>query len=606
MKLYASRITPPSPPNLLQSPINPSSLILHPSSFILHPSSFILHPSSFILHPSSFILHPSSFILHPSKEFPMHATLVLTNGRIHTMNPAQPTVSAIAIRHNRILALGDDDAMKALLGPGGEWIDLHGRSATPGLVDAHVHFQWLALGMQQVNLDGSQSLDEALQRITHHLDNRSPVTDTWLRGRGWRIADWPTHAFPTATDLDQVVPHIPAHLPDKSGHAAWVNSRALQLANITAATPDPPGGQIQRDAHGNPTGILFEDAIDLVARHIPRPTPSQIAAAMHTAQQYCWQVGLTGIHDFDGRDCFLALQLLRERGELGLRFVKNIPVYRLEHAIGVGLRSGFGDNWIRIGGVKIFADGALGPRTAAMLAPYEGEPGNTGIVVTDKEEMMEKVSAASAAGLSITIHAIGDRANHDVLDVYEAVRAEEKSRATHHTLRHRIEHVQIIHPADQPRLAQLGIIASMQPTHATSDMEMAEAHWGQRSIHSYAWRTLRDSGALLVFGSDAPIEKVDPLPGIHAAVTRRRANGDPGPDGWYPAQKLTMHETIHAFTTAAALTAGSSADLGALAPGKLADLTITSRDLFTTPPDELLDITIDCTIVDGRFRHRTF
>ncbi|MBX3055297.1 MAG: amidohydrolase [Anaerolineae bacterium] len=549
----------------------------------------------------------------------MSATLVLSNGRIHTMNPRQPQATAVAIRHNHILAVGSDDAMRALLGTGGEWVDLDGRALTPGLVDAHVHFQHFALGLQLVNLDGATSLDDALSRI--HTAHRSPLTAHWLQGRGWRIDDWPTRAFPTAADLDHIVPDRPVCLRDKSGHAAWVNGRALRIAGIDDHTPDPPGGQIQRDATGQATGILFEDAMELVSRHIPRETPAQIAAAMQSAQQYCWQVGLTGLHDFDGRDCFLALQMLREQGELGLRIVKNVPVYRLEHAIGVGLRSGFGDDWLCIGSVKIFADGALGPRTAAMLQPYENDPTNTGIVVTDKEEMMEKVSAASAAGLSVTIHAIGDRANHDVLDVYEAVRAEEKKRleigrlrdsisqspiSQSPLLRHRIEHVQIIHPADQPRLAQLGIIASMQPTHATSDMEMADTHWGDRARHSYAWRTMLDSGALVVFGSDAPIEKIDPLPGIYAAVSRRRADGSPGPDGWYPEQKLTMHETIFAFTTAAALTSGQADRLGAIAPGKLADLTIYSADPFTTPPDELLDITIDATLVDGRFKHRTF
>ncbi|HRQ41111.1 MAG TPA: amidohydrolase [Chloroflexota bacterium] len=565
----------------------------------------------------------------------MSATLVLSNGRIHTMNPQQPQATAVAIRHNHILAVGDDDAMRALLGSGGEWVDLHGRTLTPGLVDAHVHFQHFALSLQLVNLDGATSLDDALARIQHAVRARqtgnnylgkmdsspsaSPLrsTDHWLQGRGWRIDDWPTRGttrpFPTAADLDRVVPDRPVCLRDKSGHAAWVNGRALRIAGIDEHTPDPPGGQIQRDATGQATGILFEDAMDLVTQHIPRETPAQIAAAMQAAQQHCWQVGLTGLHDFDGRDCFLALQLLREQGELGLRIVKNVPVYRLEHAIGVGLRSGFGDDWLRIGSVKIFADGALGPRTAAMLAPYENDPTNLGIVVTDKEEMMEKVSAASAAGLSTTIHAIGDRANHDVLDVYEAVRAEEKQRATDYglritdyRLRHRIEHVQIIHPADQPRLAQLGIIASMQPTHATSDMEMANAHWGERARHSYAWRAMLDSGALVVFGSDAPIEKIDPLPGIHAAVTRRRADGSPGPDGWFPEQKLTMQEAIHAFTTAAALTSGQADRLGSIAPGKLADLTIYGRDPFTTPADELLDITIDATLVDGQFKHRAF
>jgi predicted amidohydrolase YtcJ len=282
-----------------------------------------------------------------------------------------------------------------------------------------------------------------------------------------------------------------------------------------------------------------------------------------------------------------------------------VPVYRLEHALGVGLRSGFGDDWLRIGGVKIFADGALGSRTAAMLAPYEGEPDNRGIIVTDKEEMLERAREAAAGGLSLTVHAIGDRANHDVLDVYEQLRRDERGRPGPR-LRHRIEHVQVLHPDDRNRLAELGVIASMQPIHATSDMDMAERHWGERARLSYAWRTLWDSGALVVFGSDAPVERIDPLPGIHAAVTRRRADGRPGPDGWYPDQRLRLWEAIYAFTGAAARTSGQSASQGTIAPGKLADLTIFDRDLFAVPADELLEVGIAGTMVGGVFRHRTW
>lgn len=538
----------------------------------------------------------------------MSANMILVNGRIHTLNPQQPTATAVAVRDGKVLAVGSDDEMKSLLGANGELVDLHGRCLTPGLVDAHVHFQHFALSLQRVDLRGTNSIDEALKRIAQKLptDHRSPNTEHWLQGRGWRITDWRQTSFPTAAHLDAVSSDVPICLHDHSSHAAWVNSRALRLVGIDAQTADPPGGQIQRDDSGQPTGILFEEAINLVTQHIPETTTAQLVEAMRQAQDYCWRVGLTGIHDFDGRACFIALQNLRQNGKLGLRVVKNVPVYRLEHAIGVGLRSGFGDDWLRIGSVKIFADGALGPRTAAMIAPYEGEPDNYGIVVTDKEEMLEKASTASANGLSVTVHAIGDKANHDVLDVYEAIRQEEAIRNTQYTLRHRIEHVQLIHPADQPRIAQLGIIASMQPVHATSDMETANQNWGNRTKDSYAWRTMLNSGATLVFGSDAPIEKIDPLPGIHAAVTRRRADGSPGPEGWHPEQKLTMAETIHAFTLAAAITSGQGARQGTVSPGKVADFTIFSRDIFTIPLDELLDVEISGTVVGGVFRHRTF
>ncbi len=426
----------------------------------------------------------------------------------------------------------------------------------------------------------------------------------WIQGRGWSQDTWPDRAFPTAADLDAVLPNIPVCLHHRSGHAAWVNSAALKHAHIDASTADPPGGQIQRDANGEPTGILFEDAIELVTSHIPRPSLDAIADAMRHAQTVCWAAGLTGIHDFDGRACFMALQQLQNSGDLGLRVVKNIPVPRLEHALEVGLRSGFGNDWLRIGGIKIFADGALGSRTAAMIAPYEGEPDNRGIVVTDKEEMLEKALAASRGGLSVTIHAIGDRANHDVLDVYEQVRRDEARRGAA-PLRHRIEHVQLLHPSDLNRLAEQNIIASMQPIHATADMDMADRYWGDRTQYSYAWRTMQDSGALVVFGSDAPVESIEPLQGIHAAVTRQRASGQPGPDGWYPEQRLTLAETIRAFTLAAAATSGQAAVLGSLTPGKLADLTIFDQDLFALSPDALLEATVAATVVGGEFRYRT-
>ena len=533
----------------------------------------------------------------------MSHTLLLTNGRIHTMNPDQVMATAVVIRDGRILAIGDNDLLD-WRGDGVEWIDLGGRGVTPGLVDAHVHFQHFALGLQNVDLDGAPTRAAALDRVRAFVEGQRGQRG-WLRGRGWSQDSWPDRAFPTAADLDAIVPDRPALLSHKSGHAGWANSPALRLAGIDATTPDPPGGRIERGPDGAPTGVFFEDAIDLVATHIPRPTTDELVAAMRAAQAYCWSVGLTGLHDFDGRDCFVALQSLREAGELGLRVVKNVPVYRLQHALGVGLRSGFGDDWLLIGGVKIFADGALGSKTAAMIAPYEGEPDNLGIVVTDKEEMLERAREAAAGGLSLTVHAIGDRANHDVLDVYEQLRRDEANRPGPR-LRHRIEHVQVLHPGDLNRLAELNVIASMQPIHATSDMDMADRYWGERARTSYAWRTMWDSGALVVFGSDAPVERIDPLPGLHAAVTRRRADGRPGPEGWFPEQRLALWQAVYAFTGAAARTSGQEKTQGMIAPGKLADLTIFDRDPFAAPAEELLETRIAATIVDGVFRHRTF
>jgi hypothetical protein len=533
----------------------------------------------------------------------MRATLVLKNGRIYTQERAMPAVRAIAIRDDRILAIGSDEEMLALLGSTGEIIDLKRRCVTPGLVDAHVHFQSYSLGLKEIDLAGCRTMPEALQQV--QAASRVDTEEDWLEGRGWNQADWPDGRFPTAADLDAVTGTRPALLLHKSGHAAWANTRALRAAHVGPNTPDPPGGQIQRDASGSPTGILFETAIDLVGDIIPKQSKESLEEAMRLGQQRCLRAGLTGVHDFDGRTCFGALQSLHQDGELLFRVVKNIPVRYLDHAIGVGLRSGFGDEWLRIGGVKMFADGALGPRTALMLAPYEGEPNNRGIAVTEKEEMIEFASRASAAGLSLTVHAIGDRANHDVLDVYDAVRQEEHARGGQR-LRHRIEHFQIAHPADFRRLKALDVVASMQPIHATSDMEMADRHWGDRAKYGYAWRTVLESGAILAFGSDAPVDPIEPLAGLHAAVTRQRADGNPGPDGWYPEQKLLIDQAVRAFTMGPAVASGQEARLGSLSPGKLADLTVFDQDIFEITPSELLDVAIAGTMVGGSFRYRSW
>ena len=537
----------------------------------------------------------------------MNAIVILKNGRIYTQDPSRPQASAVAISGARLLAVGSDEAMLALLGAGGQVVDLAGRCVTPGLVDAHVHFQSYSLGLSRIDLAGSRTMDEALERVAAapHAGR-----DKWLTGRGWNQAEWPDGRFPTSFDLDRVSGKQPVFLKHKSGHAAWANSRALRLAKINADTADPAGGQIQRDGDGRPTGILFETAIDMVDDCVPKSTEGELASAMKLGQQRCLEAGLTGVHDYDGRACFSALQALHQDGALSLRIVKNIPVKYLEQTISVGLRSGFGDEWLRIGGVKMFADGALGTRTATMLAPYEGEPDNRGIVVTDKEEMMAYASQASAAGLSLTVHAIGDRANHDVLDVYEAVRAQERQRldaqglSDEPRLRHRIEHFQIAHPGDFERLAALGVVASMQPIHATADMEMADRFWGQRAEYGYAWRRVLQAGGMLAFGSDAPVDPIEPLKGIHAAVTRQRADGSPGPQGWYPEQRLSVDEAIRAFTMGPALASGREALLGSISPGKFADLTIFQQDIFEGAPAEIVDVQIAGSMVGGQFKFR--
>jgi predicted amidohydrolase YtcJ len=340
--------------------------------------------------------------------------------------------------------------------------------------------------------------------------------------------------------------------------------------------------------------------MELVGRAIPEPAVEAVAEAIEQAQPALWRMGLTGVHDFDRRDCFMALQQLHAKGRLRLRVTKSIPLDALEHAVELGLRTGFGDDWLRIGSVKAFMDGALGPRTAAMFRPYLNEPENRGILNMDSEELFEAGRQAVDAGLSLAVHAIGDRANHEVLDAFEQLRRFEQDRSLP-PLRHRIEHVQVLHPDDAGRLAELGIIASMQPIHATSDMRMADQYWGERAALSYAWQTQLGQGAKMAFGSDAPVESPNPFIGLHAAVTRQRADGSPGPEGWYPEQRLSVQEAIQGYTLGAAYAAGTESHSGKLAPGYLADLIVLAQDPFVSSPVALLEMASLGTMVGGEW-----
>jgi len=511
------------------------------------------------------------------------------------MDLARPGAQAVAIAGNRIAAVGDDDQIKSLLASDGEAMDLKGRTVVPGLTDSHIHFVEYALRLTRIDLSGIVSRAEAIRRVAERAQMARP--GEWLLGGGWDRNLWENTSFPTKGDLDPVTPHNPVALSSKDGHSLWVNSLALTRAGIIAETPNPSGGEIERQGMGEPTGILKENAEDVVDKVIEKPSLEAIQAALRVAMANAHRVGLTGIHDCEDELAFAAFQELAKRGELGLRVLMHVPVKNLDDAIGLGLRTGFGNERLRMGGVKMFADGALGSRTAAMLAPYEDGPLNLGITVTSKEEMQELVSRASQAGISAAIHAIGDRANRDVLDILEESRQSGEGMG----LRHRIEHVQLLHPTDIPRLAKLGVIASMQPIHATSDMEMVKRHWGEeRARGAYAWRSLLDVGTVLAFGSDCPVESLDPLVGIHAAATRRRADGSPGPGGWHPEERITVEDAVRAYTSGAAYASGEEREKGSITPGKLADLAILSQDIFTVAPMAILKTEVEATILDGQ------
>jgi len=521
---------------------------------------------------------------------------LIHNAQITTLDPALPKATALAIDGERILAVGTDALLREA-DTGWERIDAGGRTILPGLTDAHLHLETFALGLQKVNCE-TLTRAECLDRVANRAKQTPPRQ--WVLGHGWNQNNW-LEGYGTTIDLDANAPDQPVYLTAKSLHAAWANTAALRLAGITVLTPDPVGGRLGRNPDGSPNGLLFESAMQLVAKIITEPSIEQVTQAIRHAQEILWQMGLTGVHDFDRRRCFSVLQLLHKQAELHLRVTKSIPLEDLPAAAQLGLRSGFGDTTLRIGSVKAFADGALGPHTAAMFQPYLDDPQNQGLLLLDAEQLYDHGRLAVDNGLSMAVHAIGDRAVHEVLDAYAHLREYEaasypgeKSR-----LRHRLEHVQVIHPEDKTRLAELGIVASMQPIHATSDMEMADRCWGVRSALAYAWRTQLEHGSILVFGSDAPVESPNPFLGLHAAITRQRADGSPGPEGWHPEQRLSILEAMHGFTTAPAFVTGLEDQLGQLKPGYLADLILLDTNIWNCDPSQIKDIRPVATMIGG-------
>lgn len=527
--------------------------------------------------------------------------LILSNAKIHTLNPAQSQTEAIAIQPQadgmgRIVALGNSEKLKQEFGSRAKIEDMGGQIILPGLIDAHMHLQRYSLGLDHLDTD-TPTQQECIERVAQRARESEP--GKWIIGHGWKQQDW-LEGFGNAAQLDEASPHNPVYLTAASLHAAWVNSHALKLAGIHANTPDPKNGRIQRDESGETTGILFEMAMPLVSKVIPQPPQEEIIEAIKRAQNILWSMGLTGLHDFDRRRSFEALQTLHQRGELQLRVLKSLPVESLEHSVELGLHSGFGDDMLRIGSIKAFADGALGPRTAAMLNPYEGEPDNRGMLFMDGEELFEQARRAAKAGLSMAVHAIGDRANHEVLNAFEQLRKFEQQENLP-AGRHRIEHVQLLHTDDFARFAKLDLTASVQPKFTTSDMFAAEKYWGERTENAYAWRSLLELGTRMTFGSDAPVESANPFVGLHAAVTRQRMDGNPGPDGWYPSQRLNLREALEAFTTGPAYLAGMETRQGRLAPGYLADLIVLKEDPFEIEAEKLHSLQPQATMVGGEW-----
>ena len=522
--------------------------------------------------------------------------LVLHGGRVLTMVEPEPVPAptAVAVRDGRVVWVGDDDGAMKLVGDQTRVLDLDGDVAMPGLVDGHAHLYGIGKALAEINVRDLSDAAACAQRVVEAARLQS---DGWLQGRGWDQNLWPDKAWPTRQELDAVAPDRPVMLRRVDGHAAWVNSAALALAGITRDTPDPEGGAILHDADGEPLGVLVDNAASLVRDIIPRPGAAETERRIRLAMDHCVALGLTGIHEMGCNwDRVQIYKRLAADGDLGLRVV----VFLDDHAptLEEGLPAGpfvSADGMLRVHGVKLYADGALGSRGALLLADYSDSPDRRGLQVTDREHLTDVCRRARAAGFQVATHAIGDAANRLMLDVYQDV-LQDGGR----DLRWRIEHAQIVHPEDQARFAELGVIASMQPTHCTSDMDWVPDRLGHdRSAGAYAWRSLLDRGAVLSFGSDAPVESVAPVPGLFAAGTRTHPDGTP-PGGWLPHEVLTGRESLRAFTLGPAYSARSEDDLGVLAPGYLADITVLSGDPTTVAAETLLDLEPRFTIVQGR------
>lgn len=548
------------------------------------------------------------------------ADLILIDAVIHTMDPAIPEAEALVAVGGKIVALGESSDLLAIhRGPDTVVIDAGGAVVLPGLIDAHGHLMNLGRLLRTVDLIGTGSAEEVLEKVRAAATSRAP--GEWIVGRGWDQNDWEVQEFPTSEMLDRAAPVNPVFLERIDGHVAWVNSLALDAGGVTAATPDPEGGQVVRGSAGRPTGILIDYATTLVDRAIPVPDDQELGEMLQAAQERIVSLGMTGVHEMGvGPDTLALYRHWDDEGRLVPRIVTYFSA-RSPAAIewwreeGAALYGEPGRRF-RVRGPKVYADGALGSRGAALLAPYGDAPETSGLLLTEPDSLRAIVVGAMELGLQPAIHAIGDRGNRIALDAIELAErglalarpptpcataggASEACGGEPPALRPRIEHVQVVALEDIPRFAELGVIASFQPTHATSDMYWAEERVGPERIRgAYAWRRLRDAGARLACGSDFPVESSNPFFGIYAAVTRKDQEGWPA-GGWRPEERMTREEALSCFTRDAAWAAGMEDEVGTLTPGKRADFVIVDRDPFTAPAEELWKTRVLRTVIDG-------
>ncbi|HJQ11545.1 MAG TPA: amidohydrolase [Gemmatimonadaceae bacterium] len=531
------------------------------------------------------------------------ADLVLTNGRIYTVDNARPIVTALAVRDGRVTFIGSDGEAKALVRPSTRVIDLHGSPVYPGFIDAHAHLLGLGVTLRRVNLAGSTSYDEVISRVKAFVKDVRP--GQWIQGRGWDQNRWPVKEFPTHDALSRAFPNNPVVLTRIDGHALLANAKAMELARVTASTPDPAGGRIIRDARGAPAGVFVDNAQQLISRAIPAATRAETREAILAAIAEANRWGLTGVHDPGENAATISIyEELAKAGKYSLRNYVMISDPGEPNAaatlnnpyIARGPQSALYDGHLWIRALKLYADGALGSRGAALLTPYTDEPTNSGLLVSRPEHIEAWAEAALRRGFQVNVHAIGDRGNRIVLDAFETA-LRKYPKADH---RFRVEHAQVVSPQDIPRFAQLGVIPSMQATHQTSDMRWAEARVGPQRIRgAYAWRSLLNTGVVIPNGTDFPVEEVNPLLTFHAAVTRQDPTDWPA-GGWYPEQKMTREEALQSMTIWAAYAGFQERILGSLTPGKYADFVVLDRDIMRVPDTEILGARVISTWIGGK------
>ena len=524
------------------------------------------------------------------------ADLLLQHGVFYPVQPSGRIEGSLAVRDGRIVYLGPDAGAERFRGPQTRVVDLAGRTVTPGLIDAHSHLLGLGQALSEVDLTGASTYDEVVRRV-REAAVRVPK-GSWVRGRGWDQNLWPGQQFPSHEALTAAVPDHPVWLTRVDGHAALVNARAMAALKIDASTKDPSGGRFLRDAAGRPSGVLVDNAMDVAG--LPGPTSDESRRWLRDAARHCLSYGLTTVTDMGvDANAIEAYRALRRAGELPLRaslFLTGDPALLQE--------------WFRRGpeidpearlsvrGVKLYADGALGSRGAALIEPYSDDPGNMGLLVTPGAQMEEASRGAASAGFQVGIHAIGDRGAIVALDAMEKALGGARPDA-----RFRLEHTQVVRVQDLERMARLGIIASMQPTHATSDMPWADERIGDgRLERAYAWRKILDNGGRLALGSDFPVEPADPRLGLYAAVTRQDLKGNPA-GGWLPGERLSREEALRGFTLDAAWSLFLENEVGSLEVGKRADLVVFARDIMTVPEAEIPRVEVDMTLVDGEIVH---